>query len=76
MAARTSRTRITTNGRSYNLIDQGAPITGLGMQGHFGDNVTAPEKLLSLLDRFARFGLDIKITEFDINTDDQDLVDD
>jgi len=58
------------------LIDQGAPITGLGMQGHFGDNVTAPEKLLSLLDRFARFGLDIKITEFDINTDDQDLVDD
>ena len=48
--------------RTIDLIDQGAPITGLGMQGHFGDNVTAPEKSLSLLDLFARFGLDIKIT--------------
>ena len=58
------------------LVNQGAPITGIGMQGHFGDNVTAPDKLLSLLDRFGRFGLDIKITEFDINTTDQDLLND
>jgi len=58
------------------LVDQGAPITGIGMQGHFGDHVTAPDKLLSLLDRFGRFGLDIKITEFDINTTDQDLLND
>ncbi|MCY3792506.1 MAG: endo-1,4-beta-xylanase [Gemmatimonadetes bacterium] len=58
------------------LLDQGAPITGLGMQGHFGDQVTAPAKLLALLDRFGRFGLDIKITEFDINTTDQDLLND
>ena len=46
------------------------------MQGHFGDNATPPEKLLSLLDRYARFGLDIKITEFDINTNDQALLND
>ena len=58
------------------LVDQGAPITGIGMQGHFGDNVTAPAKVLSLLDRYARFGLDIKITEFDINTSDQELIND
>ena len=58
------------------LLDQGAPITGLGMQGHFGDQVTAPAKLLALLDRFGRFGLDIKITEFDINTTDQALLND
>ena len=58
------------------LLDQGAPITGLGMQGHFGDQVTDPEKLLALLDRFGRFGLDIKITEFDINTTDQTLLND
>ncbi|MGY8823810.1 MAG: endo-1,4-beta-xylanase [Candidatus Latescibacterota bacterium] len=58
------------------LVEQGAPINGIGMQGHFGDNVTPPEKLLSLLDRYARFGLDIKITEFDINTADQALLND
>jgi endo-1,4-beta-xylanase len=58
------------------LIEQGAPITGIGMQGHFGDNATPPEKLLSILDRYARFGLDIKITEFDINTTDQALLND
>ena len=58
------------------LLDQGAPITGLGMQGHFGDQATAPAKLLALLDRFGRFGLDIKITEFDINTTDQALLND
>ena len=46
------------------------------MQGHFGDQVTAPAKLLALLDRFGRFGLDIKITEFDINTTDQALLND
>ncbi|NKB67875.1 MAG: T9SS type A sorting domain-containing protein [Candidatus Latescibacteria bacterium] len=58
------------------LLDQGAPLTGLGMQGHFGDQVTTPTKLLDLLDRFGRFGLPIKITEFDINTTDQDLLND
>jgi len=58
------------------LLDQGAPITGVGMQGHFGESVTAPSKVLSVLDRFARLGLDIKITEFDINSADQELLND
>jgi endo-1,4-beta-xylanase len=58
------------------LLDQGAPLDGIGMQGHFGDQVTPPEKVLSLLDRFGRFGLGIKITEFDINTTDQQLLND
>lgn len=55
------------------LIDQGAPITGIGMQGHFGANVTGPERLLEILDRFAQFGLPIRVTEFDMDTRDEAL---
>ncbi|MBL7139436.1 MAG: endo-1,4-beta-xylanase [Planctomycetes bacterium] len=55
------------------LVDQGAPLGGLGMQCHFGGNLTPPERMLALLDRFAAFNLPIQITEFDINTSDRDL---
>jgi uncharacterized protein (TIGR03437 family) len=52
---------------------QNAPIDGLGLQGHFGNNVTPPEQVLQILDRFAATGLAIKITEFDIDTTDEQL---
>ncbi len=55
------------------LIDQGAPISGIGMQGHFSSNITSPENLLKILDRYAALGLRIKVTELDINLDDQEL---
>jgi GH35 family endo-1,4-beta-xylanase len=55
------------------LKDGGAPITGLGMQSHFGGTPTPPEKMLSILDRYAAIGLDISITEHDIDTDDEQL---
>lgn len=55
------------------LKDGGAPITGLGMQSHFGGTPTPPEKMLAILDRFAALGLDISITEHDIDTDDEQL---
>jgi GH35 family endo-1,4-beta-xylanase len=55
------------------LKDGGAPITGLGMQSHFGGTPTPPEKMLSILDRFAAIGLDISITEHDIDTEDAQL---
>jgi len=48
------------------LIDGGAPVEGIGMQGHFGEAVTPPERLWQILDRFAKFGLPIQITEFDL----------
>lgn len=35
------------------------------MQAHFGLDVTPLVKMLAVLDRFARFGLPIQITEFD-----------
>lgn len=55
------------------LKDGGAPITGLGMQGHFGGTPTPPERMLAILDRFAAIGLDIAITEHDIDTEDEQL---
>lgn len=53
------------------LIDNHAPIGGVGIQAHFGAMLTPPVKLLKELDRWAALGLDIQITEFDINTYDE-----
>jgi GH35 family endo-1,4-beta-xylanase len=55
------------------LKDGGAPITGLGMQSHFGSTPTPPERMLAILDRYAALGLDISITEHDIDTQDEPL---
>lgn len=55
------------------LLDRGAPVDGIGLQGHFGSNVTPPDKLEKIIDRFARFGLPLHVTEFDINTIDEQL---
>ncbi len=55
------------------LIDGGAPVGGIGMQGHFGQNLNSPEDLLSIYDRFAVFGLPIKITELDIDHPDPQI---
>ena len=55
------------------LKDGGAPINGLGMQSHFGGTPTPPERMLAILDRYAALGLDISITEHDIDTDDAQL---
>ena len=55
------------------LIDSGAPITGLGMQGHFGASPTSMATVKRLLDRYAALGLSIRITEFDLNTADEAL---
>lgn len=55
------------------LIEKGAPIGGIGFQGHFGLRVTPPEKLLPILDRYAAYGKKLKVTEFDINIRDEAL---
>lgn len=51
----------------------GAPLAGIGEQGHFGGNPPGPEQVLAKLDRFAALGLPIQITEFDVDTADTDL---
>lgn len=61
----------------YDLIkelrEKGAPISGLGEQGHFIGNPPGPDEILAALDRFEKLGLPITITEFDINTPDEQL---
>ncbi|MDP3070475.1 MAG: endo-1,4-beta-xylanase [Opitutaceae bacterium] len=52
------------------LQQNGAPITGLGLQGHFGANPSGIPDYLATLDRYAAFRLALRITEFDVNTTD------
>jgi len=52
------------------LLDMGAPVGVLGVQCHIGENLTPPEKVISILDRLATLRLPIHATEFDIATDD------
>ena len=52
------------------LIDAGAPVGGIGCQGHFGGQIDMA-KVKDALDRLSKFGLPIRITEFDIDTDDE-----
>lgn len=55
------------------LKDRDAPLHGVGIQGHFGSNITSPENMLRILDRFAALGLRIKITELDVQISDEAL---
>ncbi|MGA2498121.1 MAG: endo-1,4-beta-xylanase [Tepidisphaeraceae bacterium] len=53
------------------LLDAKAGPDVIGIQGHFGDSLTAPDRVVEILDRFARFGKPIHITEFDIDIRDE-----
>ncbi len=55
------------------LIDNGAPISGLGLQSHFGATVPTPMYVDRVLNRFAALGLPIRVTEFTIAGDDDAL---
>ncbi len=55
------------------LLKAGAPLEGIGMQSHFNGNTTDPENVLKILDRFSRFNLPVKVTEFDFGTFDAQL---
>lgn len=56
------------------LKDDGAAIEGIGFQGHFrGDDITGPEELWAILDRFDELGLAMQVTEFDFETTDEEL---
>jgi endo-1,4-beta-xylanase len=55
------------------LLADKAPLDGIGIQGHFNEDLTAISRLWEILDRYAQFGLPIEITELDINTQDERL---
>jgi len=53
-------------------LSNGVPVGGIGVQGHFGAELTDPARVLTVLDEFAAFKLPIEITEFDVDTEDED----
>lgn len=54
------------------LRDHGAPLGGLGLQCHIGGLLSDPRDILATLDDYQKeFSLPIRITEFDVNTDDE-----
>ena len=57
------------------LLDNGAPVQGIGFQCHIpeGFSPTPPEELYRRIQQFAEFGLDMQATEFDYETKDADL---
>lgn len=55
------------------LRAKGAPIQAVGIQGHIGRQPRNPGQVISDLDLFVPMGLPVQITEFDINTPDQEL---
>lgn len=55
------------------IEENGGNIDGIGLQGHFSEFVTGIPKVLSIIDRFASFEKEIKITEFDINSTNDEL---
>jgi len=56
------------------ILNNGGPLDGIGMQSHFSTGaLTPPTRVLEVLDRFAQFGKDIEVTEFDVNITDEQL---
>lgn len=57
------------------LLDNNAPITGVGFQSHFSESPTSITKIYSIIERYHQAfpDLEFRSTEFDINTTDQAL---
>ncbi|CAN5621366.1 hypothetical protein BH09VER1_BH09VER1_13720 [soil metagenome] len=55
------------------LVDHQAPLQGIGIQGHFGQELTAPVRILEILDRFGSFHLPIQMTEFSLQIEDRKI---
>ena len=47
------------------LLDEGAPISGIGVQGHFGGQTINIGKVQGIIETLGQFGLPIWVTEFD-----------
>lgn len=58
------------------LLTEKAPLDGIGIRGHFNEDLTSIPRLWQILDRCAQFGLPVQITEFDVNTQDDQLAGD
>ncbi len=57
--------------RINQILADGGSLEGIGMQCHFQGQLTPMHKAKEILDRFAKFQLPIEVTEFDIDSRDQ-----
>jgi endo-1,4-beta-xylanase len=55
------------------MIALRAPLEGIGLQAHFGTQLTPPTDLFARLTDFGKFGLPLAITEFDVNVNNDAL---
>lgn len=55
------------------LLKHGAPLGGIGIQGHLGVGTAAPQRILEIFDRLARYKVPLSITELDVLSDDPEL---
>ena len=55
------------------LKARGVPLHGLGVQGHFGQSVLAMSRIKEDIDLLATAGLPIIVTEFDVNSPDEEF---
>jgi GH35 family endo-1,4-beta-xylanase len=55
------------------LVEKGAPLDGIGMQGHFDGFLTGPDDMLAILDRYAKYGVPIWVTEYDLGINDEEV---
>lgn len=55
------------------LKERNAPFDAVGLQCHYGDIGTPPQQIIHSLNRLAEIGKRIQITEFDVNTGDEDF---
>lgn len=56
------------------LVDNKASPDGIGFMAHFAQNsLRSMDGLGAIYDRFAKFGVPLQLTEFDINTRDEQL---
>ncbi|HSV72697.1 MAG TPA: endo-1,4-beta-xylanase, partial [Chthonomonadales bacterium] len=58
------------SGRIRYLLDRGAPVDTLGIQGHMSMPLTPVYRVLEILDEWAAFGKDLEITEFTVGCPD------
>ncbi len=56
------------------MLDEGAPIDGIGVQGHMEGTLSWSD-IKTKLDQVATLGLPIKVTEFDMKIDEQNIGD-
>lgn len=55
------------------LVDNGAPLDGIGLQSHFSSSLTSPDKVWNLLNRYGAFAPKLAITELDIDVESPEL---